>query len=44
MKGEVEQMSFCATLFKPGARHGLSDHESAWLAASLLFVFLYCLS
>ncbi|KAK7446304.1 hypothetical protein VKT23_014510 [Stygiomarasmius scandens] len=54
MKGEAEQMSFCATLFKPGARHGLSDHESAWLAASLfmagyettsstLMWFMYCM-
>ncbi|THU87411.1 cytochrome P450 [Dendrothele bispora CBS 962.96] len=35
MKGEAEQTSFCATLLKPEARHGLSDRESAWLAATL---------
>ncbi|THU99239.1 cytochrome P450, partial [Dendrothele bispora CBS 962.96] len=25
----------CATVLKPGARHNLSDHELAWLAATL---------
>ncbi|KAF5345775.1 hypothetical protein D9758_011887 [Tetrapyrgos nigripes] len=35
LTGETEQSSFCATLLKPEARHGLNDFESAWLAASL---------
>jgi len=35
LKGEVEQASFCATLLKPEAKHGMSDRESAWLAATL---------
>ncbi|KAK7446309.1 hypothetical protein VKT23_014515 [Stygiomarasmius scandens] len=54
MKGDTEQFSFCATLFKPGARHGLSDYESSWLAATLLMAgyettsstlmwFMYCM-
>ncbi|KAF5345774.1 hypothetical protein D9758_011886 [Tetrapyrgos nigripes] len=33
---ETDQSSFCATLLKPEARHGLNDYESSWLAASFL--------